>query len=395
MTFRCQRVYLHVGLPKTGTTSLQELLWHHREGIAAAGVQYAGPDAAAQHRAAMDVHRGRYGHWGEEGTAGSWGWLVEQARAWSGTSVISSELLAPASPEEAARVLADLDFAEVHVVCTTRDLARQIPSVWQENVKTRQETSFPRFLAALHAPELDEISRLFWDFQDLPRVLRTWGAGLPPERVHVVTVPPRGTPGDVLWQRFASVLGLDGAALRTAVPHYNNFSLGMAETELLRRVNAAVGDDLPWLQYADVVKDEFAARILAARGGSTHIALPAKDYSWVRDAAQRFVDEIAAGGYHVVGELTDLLPAEPRPGTAGSAEELVPTDGELLAVAVDALAVLLRREQGPQVMRVPAPRTRQESVRALRRALLQLSEQSPSAMNARRIYWRAKARLRR
>ncbi|MFD2395792.1 hypothetical protein ACFSVJ_01075 [Prauserella oleivorans] len=63
--------------------------------------------------------------------------------------MISSELLAPASPEEAAQVLSAFGFAEVHVVCTARDLARQIPSVWQENVKTRQSTSFAELLASL------------------------------------------------------------------------------------------------------------------------------------------------------------------------------------------------------------------------------------------------------
>ncbi|PXY35934.1 hypothetical protein [Prauserella flavalba] len=390
MTSPTQRVYLHIGLPKTGTTSLQELLWHHREAIAEDGVLYPGHDQAAHHRAAMDVHHGRYGQWKEPGTAGSWDWIVEQARAWRGTSVISTELLAPASPDEAARALADLDFAEVHVLCTARDLARQIPSVWQENVKTRQRTSFADFLAALREPELNDTSRLFWDYQDLPRVLRTWGAGLPPERVHVVTVPPRGTPSGVLWERFAAVLGLDPARFPSDVPLYNNFSLGMTETELLRRVNLALGDELPWLRYADVVKDDFAAKVLSQLSGSTHIPLPARDHGWVAEAAQRFHDELAAAGYTVVGDLGDLLPSAPV-GTAADADAAAPTDAELLAAAVDALVALLRRDppEAPATQRPPT------GVGRFRQTLLHLSEQYPQAMHARRLYWRAKAQLRR
>ena len=35
---------------------------------------------------------------------------------------------------------------EVHVVLTARDLARQIPAEWQENVKHRGRRSFARFM---------------------------------------------------------------------------------------------------------------------------------------------------------------------------------------------------------------------------------------------------------
>ena len=41
----------------------------------------------------------------------------------------------------------DLSFAEVHVVCTARDLARQIPAVWQEDVKNRHVVTFADFVA--------------------------------------------------------------------------------------------------------------------------------------------------------------------------------------------------------------------------------------------------------
>ncbi|MFD2395791.1 hypothetical protein ACFSVJ_01070 [Prauserella oleivorans] len=84
MTSATQRVYLHIGLPKTGTTSLQELMWHHRDALAADGVFFPGHDLGAHHRAAMDVHPGRYGDWRETRTAGSWAWIVEEARSFRG-----------------------------------------------------------------------------------------------------------------------------------------------------------------------------------------------------------------------------------------------------------------------------------------------------------------------
>jgi hypothetical protein len=53
------------------------------------------------------------------------------------------------------------------------------------------------------------VRQLFWDYQEIRRILENWGAGLPSSRVHVITVPQRSGARDVLWRRFASVLGLD------------------------------------------------------------------------------------------------------------------------------------------------------------------------------------------
>ncbi|WP_019813090.1 hypothetical protein, partial [Saccharomonospora saliphila] len=339
-----QRVYIHVGLPKTGTTSVQELMWHHRDALAERGLLYPGDEPVAQHRAVMDVHSGRYRQWDEPGIAGSWEWLVERLRSWQGDAVFSTELLAPASPDEAAQVLDALRFAEIHIVCTARDFARQVPSVWQENVKTRHTTSYADLLESLRAADLDDISRLFWDYQDLPRVLRTWGGALPPERVHVVTVPRRGSSTGVLWDRFASVLGLDTTGLSTAIG-LHNFSLGTAETELLRRLNERVVDEIDWPRYASFVKEHLAERVLARRSGGARPQLPPEAHDWACHTARRFVDEIGAAGYHVVGDLDELIPEPPasEQPDASSPEAQMPDDAALLDLALEVLADLARR----------------------------------------------------
>lgn len=376
-----RRIYLHIGLPKTGTTSLQDILWHHRDRVATNGLYYPGLDSAAHHSAAMDLYPERYGQWLEPRLAGAWDLLVSQVKDSEMSSVISTELLAPASPAEAQRALSSLSFAEVHLVCTARDPARQVPSVWQENIKTRHTTGFPEFLRALRASELDETGKLFWDYQDLPRVLRTWGGGLPPERVHVVTVPPPGTSNRLLWQRFCAVLGLDPDQFTTDVPHHN-FSLGFAESELLRRLNKALRD-VEWRHYAAVVKDQLAADILSHRHRPTPIRLPATHHDWVRETGQRFIDDIAAAGYHVVGDLSDLLPRPPAASAASP--EPAPNDAEMLDAAVDAIVGL--------VQRVPIARPHERPVRRLADALRQMSARHPRILSARRTYLRAKARL--
>jgi hypothetical protein len=372
-----RRVYVHIGLPKTGTTAVQEMLWHNRGALATAGICYPSPIYAAHFLAAIDLQRGRYRDWLEPLAEGAWARLAEDVRSWPGTAVISCELLATASPEQVRRALASLDFAEVHVICTARDLARQIPSVWQENVKTGQATSFPDLLAALRTGEPAGTSGLFWDYQDVTRILRTWSVDLPPERVHVVTVPRDGSG---VWHRFTTVLGLDGLGVR-GLPRTgrDNPSLGSAEVELLRRLNLVL--DVEWPHYAAVVRDQLAAEVLAGRPGPRRRMVEVADYPWVRKQAQQFVDEIREAEYRVVGDLAELLPLD-EDFEAGYQE---PSEGELLEVALDALARLVPR----------VPREWPRKTFYLKQTLLDLSERHPPAMALRRLYWKGKTGLRR
>jgi len=368
-----RRVYLHIGLPKTGTTSVQETLWHNRTILAEAGVLYPSHVFAEQFLAAIDLQRERYRDWLEPLAEGAWARLAAHIRSWPGNSIVSCELLASATSKQAAHALSTLDFAEVHVVCTARDLARQIPSVWQENVKTGQTTTLPDLLSALRTGEPAETSGLFWDYQDLTQILRTWSAGLPPERVHVVTVPQSG-PG--VWPRFASAVELDVG--RFSYPRHHNTSLGAAEAELLRRLNVRL--EVEWAQHSAVVKDQLALEILPGRPEQRAITIPAEDFPWLRKQACQFIDDIRQAGYHVVGDLDELIPVDPWDDTG-----FTPTpDAELLDVAIDALAGLV-----PRVPRQWPPARHQ-----LKATLIELSERNPGAMALRRLYWKAKERLR-
>ena len=53
-----RRVYVHVGLPKTGTTFLQTTMWHNRAQLAAQGFLYPG-EKRMDHFHASNAVRGR------------------------------------------------------------------------------------------------------------------------------------------------------------------------------------------------------------------------------------------------------------------------------------------------------------------------------------------------
>jgi len=343
-----QRVFLHIGSPKTGTTFLQEVLWWNRDALLKAGVRYPGSRPDSHFLATQDLRELKWhGHLDPE-VPGSWDRLVTEVRAWHGTSVISHEMLGSAPPKAIKRALQSLAGLEVHLLLTTRDLARQVPAVWQEDVKNCGMLTFGEFTRSLRG--LDDsidpfFAKTFWSYQDLPVVLRNWAGELPADRVHVVTVP-RGAPRDELWHRFGRTVGFDATAIAVEADKRNP-SMGVVETNVVRRVNQLVVSELDWPVYQSLVKNLLAVDVLTGRPDATPLRLPADDRDWVLQKAKEMVQALREAGYQVTGDLDDLLPvfgeAEPRHPDAVS-------DPELLDAAIYAVAGLLHQLQTEREM---------------------------------------------
>jgi hypothetical protein len=275
---------------------------------------------------------------------------------------------------------------------TARDHVRQISAEWQEHVKHRSAATFGAFIEEVRS---DTARRSwFWQVQDYAAVLDRWGAGLPPGRLHVVTVPPSGADPTILWHRFAGLIGLDPAAFDTVLERSNS-SLGVEQAELLRRVNLELGDRLPLPgPYPLVVKNVLAHRILEGRDG-TRLALDARDQEFAADAARGIADRIAAQGADVVGDLEELVPvvggAVPAPDEDRYA---APSDAVLLAESLATIAdllVVLDERRAPLQRADDLTTTARE--KPIRFALVHASEQRPSLRRLRAAYRAARERL--
>lgn len=387
------RVYLHAGASKTGTTFLQEVLWLNRDTLRRSGTLYPGLSPDAHFRAATDLCGADFQEHADPLAAGAWQRLVDQARAWGGSVVLSHELLSMADGQVARRALRDLSFAEVHLVCTVRDLARQIPASWQEDVKNRQVLTFTEYLAQLravpHRPA-HYLAELFWRLQDTPAMLRTWtGAGVPAERVHLVTVPPRGASPEVLWQRFAPAVGVEPGGCETTLERPSNSSMGVAETNLLRRLNVELADNLDWPTYDVLVKDHLALYVLGARAGRP-LRLPRSEQDWVSERSRLLVEALRTGGYRVTGDLDELLvpssadrPDQAGDRTSGADHPDDVDDAEMLDAAVHAMVGLLHWARD----------NRRSDVPGWRRTAIMLSARNSGIKRLHHGYLTAKARL--
>jgi len=309
-----KRVLLHVGTPKTGTSYFQEVLFRNRALLAKSGILYPADRFDAHFLAALDLMRMLWGGL-EQQAVGAWDALAEQVRAWDGTAIISHEILATASRPQVERALASLglgDGTEIHLVLSARDLARQIPAEWQENIKHRRTFKYARYLEQIMDP--DRTSRAaawFWGVQELPDILDRWGSDLPPSHVHVVTVPKKGAKSDLLWKRFSEVFGLDGLDGLDLDVERSNPSMGAAETALLRRINLLANKVLDPADYRPLVRELLAHQTLSQRSGSPRLTLPPAVHEWATELATSWVADLEKREYDVVGGLDELLPSPP------------------------------------------------------------------------------------
>jgi len=339
-----RRVILHVGTPKSGTSYVQDVLFRNRETLAAADIHYPVDRFDAHFLAALDLMRLPWGGLERE-AIGAWDRLARTVRGLSGTTILSHEILATASRSQVGRALASLGHGtpggpEVHVVLSARDLTRQVPAEWQENVKHRRSFTYASFLRQVQDPERStRVASWFWGVQELPDILERWGAALPPEQVHVVTVPPSGGDPGELWRRFSGVLGLDGIDLDLTTDR-SNPSLGAPETTLVRRLNRATNRDLPPADYRPLVRELLAHQTLSQRRESPRLGLPPEVQTWVAGLEDAYADEIARRGYDVVGDLDDLRGARVAAGRRWYDPDH-PRERQVASAAVDAIKVLL------------------------------------------------------
>jgi hypothetical protein len=396
-----KRVLVHVGTPKTGTSHLQDVLFRNRDELSHHGILYPAERFDGHFLAALDLMRLPWGGLETE-AVGAWDRLAGRVRAWDGTSIVSHEILATASRtqiDEALLSLGHEDDAEVHLVLSVRDLVRQIPAEWQENVKHRSSITYAKFLEVIRDPSREHrIGSWFWGVQEIPDILARWGATIPAERVHLVTVPPPGSPRDELWRRFSGAFGLDGLHL-DLTPERANPSLGVPETALLRRINRHVTKVVDPGDYRPTVRELLAHQTLSQRVRSARLGLPPDVHAWAQELSRAWVAEVERRGYDVVGDLDDLLGA---PHGSWADPDEVPAE-QLLPPALDAIRALVieaaRLRDVEARLAGELDETRRELERSylrptyrLRRKVVHRLEGSRGGRGALRVYRRARGR---
>jgi hypothetical protein len=328
-----RRVFFHIGLPKTGTTYLQTLMWNNHDELKRQGVLLPG-QSGREHLWASgavrdDPHLARR----SPDAPAAWERLTEEINAWSDTAVVSHEFFAAASADQVKRALSVLGDAEVDVVVTARDTLSLVTARWQEFVKNGSTTPIDAYPLTEDTDPADDWD---WGTLDLADALRRWGASLPAERLHVLTLPKPSEPRETLWLRFAELVGIDPTSCSTE-GSVQNESLGVVEVELLRRINHDLKGFSSAQDRGNWIRGYLAQGKLVPRAGEKYWPSPER-VAELRDRGDRIVDEVIAAGYDVIGDVEDLrTPAELPPRRHPDSV----TDGEIASAASAVIAEMM------------------------------------------------------
>ncbi|WP_183100732.1 hypothetical protein [Nocardioides pelophilus] len=337
-------IYLHIGGPSTGTTYLQRLMAANQDVLTRSGYLLPGRSwrdvVLATHDALNTAPKTDL----VQAAGGRWDSLAEEMVAHRGkATILSMEFLCWAKPEAAQRIVDSLGDAEVHVVLTVRDTAAVLRSQWQTNCRNGAEVPFRRLIWGLRQVVEKEgrpatrPERMIDRAMGIPRMIDTWVPLVGADRFHVVTVPLDSPDPDLLWKRFAGVVGIKPGRCRERSVE-SNASLGLPSSELMRLLNLELGS-VTRTEYLRTMKALLARDILGERASEERkVTLNRAGHNLSARWNQRIRTAIESSGVELVGSLDDLPTAKADKAVPTDLES--PTDEELLFAAATARAGL-------------------------------------------------------
>lgn len=229
---RPKRLFLHIGLPKTGTTAWQEWADRHRAALRAQGLDYPEADTVSDSPNHSAIQPGIM----KRDPARLRRFLAEGR---CDTMLLSSEGLSnnlTQFPEEGLRQFrAEVSGIEVICIVTVRPAAEWLRSIYRQSVLNRTNARMGNGTAEpievfAERPRI----RMMLDRENLPgHAARAFGA----VRCDVIAY------GDGAFSRFCSILGVSAASIPG--PEVVNVSAPAAVEKVMLRVNAlGAGDDV-------------------------------------------------------------------------------------------------------------------------------------------------------
>lgn len=342
---------LYIGLPKTGTTSLQTVAGDRRADLVQAGVRYPGKGVNHRLGVAALMHK-KIGWDGNVPPEKHWRSIIDEIDSDQDNRIwISHEFACESDPETARRFVRELGD-RVHIAITLRSYASTLGSVWQQNKKIGNAQTMDQWLRrVLGDPDSESGSdsaapQLVADsLGDQGGIVERWADAAGPGNVTVIIVDKKHP--DRLSRSFDEMLGLESGFLGEgkASGFTANRSLSMPEAELLRLLNTKTkGKNIAWSDHVNLVQKGAVRALLENRSPTPdedRIKLPAWAAEMATARGREISRRIEASGVRVVGDLSTLYEPVETSDTEMSAMREIPID-----IAVEALGGLLSAALG-------------------------------------------------
>lgn len=319
------RLVLHIGAPKTATSSIQACFSSSRDALLGLGILYPGHDVnhVPHFLAPMSFPGPEYM---ERESPELWRRLKRDIAEHDGTALLSSEIVCEADVALGQSLIAELGVADVQIVLTLRPLDLVLPSTWQEYIKAGDTIRYDDWLSSVFSGSPTAETNFFWISGNLGELVERWCRIAGSHNLAVIVLDPRRS--DRLYRDFESVLALPEGFLEPQPDDLTNRSMTAAESELVRQLNIAQGGDHPGRHGYTVLSLPALWQMLRRRPGADEPRLRlTRDYLRnIRRSSREFIAKIEASGAHVIGDIKDLMPATPPAPRRQRATDQIPIE---------------------------------------------------------------------
>lgn len=302
-----RRVVIHIGPPKTGSTTLQDALRDNRDDLKRAGIRYAGSGTQSS-AAAMWATRRKDRTTGRQVPASAWKQLLKEINdSIESTVVVSSEWFAAATSAQIRTISQELPGAEYQIVIALRSLDRILPSRWRQNVIEGATYSFTEWLELIFSPNTNPYGTRFWHQHRHDELVQRWGEVFGQRAITAICVDDADP--DRLLRHMESLIGAEEGALGTR-RHVRNVSLDGVTVEGIRRFNVlaeeyGVPPELRYLAVTRVAVPQIEQHVQS--DGSTAGRVPAQYADRCVAESTRIVEGLRASGATILGTLDALI----------------------------------------------------------------------------------------
>jgi len=302
-----RRVVIHIGPPKTGSTTLQDALHHHRDELKRMGIRYAGSGTQSS-AAAMWVTRRRDRTTGRQVPASAWKQLLKEIKdSIESTVVVSSEWFAAATPAQIRTISQELPGAEYQIVIALRSLDRILPSRWKQNVIEGATYSFAEWLELIFSPSTNSYGSRFWHQHRHDELVQRWGEVFGQRAITAICIDDADP--DRLLRNMESLIGADEGSLGSS-RHVRNVSLDGVTVEGIRRFNLLAEEHgvPPELRYLAVTRGAVPQIQQGVQSdGSNTGRVPAQYADRCVAESTRIVEELQKSGANILGNIDELI----------------------------------------------------------------------------------------
>lgn len=317
------RLVIHAGFLKTGTTALQASMNLKQKALLEQGVYYprvVDPRVAveADHHFAALALIGKPEGWREEDAEqdfeplATWTSLCKELNHYKGTSIFSAEMLSELEVPQIRKIYEETVANQKDVVFSIRPLVKILPSAYQQKIKFGQiKVSYEKWLEQVFEPNRESsAAKQFWLRHDYPVVISRWIEVFGKNHVQLVVADENNR--EFLFDTFNEILKLKPETLRQFKNVGTNRSLTLDEGAMLMEINRLFRKHRDWTDYKIFVR-EGAAKFLTDSENKNPEAKKLVTPQWAIDAAKdvtiKHVAAIRKLDIKVTGDLESLTQA--------------------------------------------------------------------------------------